>query len=439
MKRLILLLLIAAAPMCAQFGSNATRLRGKPLCASVATPTDAQALVYDASAGCYKAGTAGGGTTPYSCTVTAVSSIACTHSLSTSTPLVACYDGSGNLLGSTGASTSVTSIVGTSSSVATITFSGSTTGTCLISTGGVGAPGAAGSTGATGSAGSTGAAGAGYAATSTTSLATAGSGSKSFTTQSGLAYTVGARIRATSAGTAEWMEGVVTSYATTTLAATMDLNSGTGTHADWNINLAGERGATGATGSAGATGATGPAGPTGSGSGDVLGPATNTDLFVPQWDGANTKTLKNGIAVAQAATANTIAQRNSSGELIAANTVATGKTAMATDTAVQLSQLPASVTLTIASGTSALGTSAISANSCATVVTTSATGTATTDVITWTPNADISGVTGYAVASTDGLIIFPYPSSNNVNFKVCNGTASSITPGAVTLNWAVRR
>ena len=114
-----------------------------------------------------------------------------------------------------------------------------------------------GATGATGAAGSTGATGAGYTATSTTSLATAGTGSKVFTTQAGLAYTVGARIRATSAGAGDWMEGLITAYSSTTLTVTMDLNSGTGTNADWNINLAGELGATGATGSTGSTGATG--------------------------------------------------------------------------------------------------------------------------------------------------------------------------------------
>lgn len=99
----------------------------------------------------------------------------------------------------------------------------------------------------------------------------------------------------------------------------------------------------------------------------------------------------------------------------------------------------ASVPRAIASGTSALGTSSISANSCATVVTTAATGTATTDSIVWTPNADISAVTGYGAASTDGLKVYPYPTANNVNFKVCNGSGSSITPGAVTLNWRVAR
>jgi hypothetical protein len=87
--------------------------------------------------------------------------------------------------------------------------------------------------------------GAGYVATSTTSLATAGSGSKAFATQPSLYYTPGARVRATSAGTGEWMEGVVSSYSGTTLTVGMDLNFGTGTHADWNINLAGQRGAVG--------------------------------------------------------------------------------------------------------------------------------------------------------------------------------------------------
>lgn len=98
-----------------------------------------------------------------------------------------------------------------------------------------------------------GTAGAGYTASSTTSLAT-GTGSKTFTTQAGLAYSVGARIRATSVGTSEYMEGLVTSYSVTTLIATMDLNSGTGTHADWNINLAGNQGSQGPQGVAGPAG-----------------------------------------------------------------------------------------------------------------------------------------------------------------------------------------
>lgn len=101
--------------------------------------------------------------------------------------------------------------------------------------------------------------------------------------------------------------------------------------------------------------------------------------------------------------------------------------------------LTANVTQTIAHGTSALGTGAISSATCATVVTTTATGTATTDVVGWGFNGDPTGVTGYAPVTTGALTIFAYPSSGNVNFKVCNLTTASITPGAITLNWRITR
>ncbi len=96
--------------------------------------------------------------------------------------------------------------------------------------------------------------GPGYAATSTTSVAVASSGSKSFTVQAGLAYSVGARIRVTSTGSAAYMEGVVTSYSGNSLVMSVELSSGAGSHADWTINLAGDRGATGETGSSGSNG-----------------------------------------------------------------------------------------------------------------------------------------------------------------------------------------
>jgi hypothetical protein len=96
------------------------------------------------------------------------------------------------------------------------------------------------------------------------------------------------------------------------------------------------------------------------------------------------------------------------------------------------------MTSTIANGTASLGTDSISANTCATVVTVAASGVATNDVIQFTPNADITGVTGYTPAGT--LSIFPYPTANNVNFKVCNSDqTNAVTPGAVTLNWRVTR
>ncbi len=80
-------------------------------------------------------------------------------------------------------------------------------------------------------------------ATSVTSLATAGSGDKAFTTQAGKPFLVGTRLRATSAATGQWMEGVVKTYVTTTLTITMNAHSGTNTHADWNITITGEPGA----------------------------------------------------------------------------------------------------------------------------------------------------------------------------------------------------
>lgn len=95
-----------------------------------------------------------------------------------------------------------------------------------------------------GPSGVTGTAGAGYRATSVSSVAIAGSGAQSFTTQSGLAYSAGARVRVTdSSNTANWMEGIVTSYSGTMLQFTADLSSGSGTISSWNINLAGEQGA----------------------------------------------------------------------------------------------------------------------------------------------------------------------------------------------------
>jgi hypothetical protein len=103
--------------------------------------------------------------------------------------------------------------------------------------------------------------------------------------------------------------------------------------------------------------------------------------------------------------------------------------------------IPTSATLTqtIASGTAAMGTGAITSGTCATVVTVAATGTATTDVIVYTPNADPTAVTGYAVSASGSLYIWAYPTANNVNFKVCNNTAGSLTPSALTLNWRVTR
>lgn len=91
----------------------------------------------------------------------------------------------------------------------------------------------------------------------------------------------------------------------------------------------------------------------------------------------------------------------------------------------------------VASGTIALGTSAISSGACGTATTAAATGVATTDVIDVGFSGDPTGVTGYAPATMLTLVV--YPTTNTVNVKQCNLTGSSVTPGALTLNWKVRR
>lgn len=101
--------------------------------------------------------------------------------------------------------------------------------------------------------------------------------------------------------------------------------------------------------------------------------------------------------------------------------------------------LPATTTLTVASGAKALLTGAIGSAACTAAQTATATGTLTTDTIAATFNGDPTAVTGYVPLTTGMLTIIPYPTTDTVNFKVCNNTSASITPGAITLNWRVTR
>ena len=98
----------------------------------------------------------------------------------------------------------------------------------------------------------------------------------------------------------------------------------------------------------------------------------------------------------------------------------------------------------VASGTLTLATSAIASGACQAVTAGSinsaaAAGVLTTDTVSFTPNGSIKAVTGYTPGTTGGLAVTAYPTSGYVNFDVCNWSASSITPGAVTLNWKVTR
>ncbi len=90
------------------------------------------------------------------------------------------------------------------------------------------------------------------------------------------------------------------------------------------------------------------------------------------------------------------------------------------------------LTSTIFHGTAIMGTSAIASGACATVVTVTATGVATTDIVSASFNGDPTSVTGFIAPNV--LTEFVYPSANAINIKECNSTASSITPGAHTFN-----
>jgi hypothetical protein len=85
------------------------------------------------------------------------------------------------------------------------------------------------------------------------------------------------------------------------------------------------------------------------------------------------------------------------------------------------------------SNTLALPTGALAGGACSSAVSYAPGGSqvATTSTIIWNPNADPTGVTGYGAG---GLVIWVYPTTGSINAKVCNPTALSITPGALTIN-----
>lgn len=84
-----------------------------------------------------------------------------------------------------------------------------------------------------------------FAGTSTTSQ-TIGVGSLVFTTQAGLAYQVGSRVRiANSAAPANFVDGIVTAYSGTSLTLNSDTVGGSGTFSSWNLSISGNPGING--------------------------------------------------------------------------------------------------------------------------------------------------------------------------------------------------
>ncbi len=154
-----------------------------------------------------------------------------------------------------------------------------------------------------------------------------------------------------------------------------------------------------------------------------------------------TCTKTGGVAFAASATTNTTNASNiTSGNMSIARVGSAGLSASAPLAIAGTGAMTCTGCITsIAAGTSVLGTSAIASGACATTVSTSATGAATTDVLVVTTNGvDIQTVTGYLPNGSD-LTISNWITANTVNTRVCNRTALSITPGAVTLRWMVQR
>lgn len=150
------------------------------------------------------------------------------------------------------------------------------------------------------------------------------------------------------------------------------------------------------------------------------------------------------LGVATATSLNGLTITSSTGTLTVTNgktfTAASSITVSGTDSTVMtFPTVSATIPRMVASGSLALATGAISSATCTIAQSASAVGVVTTDVINPGFNSDPTGVTGYAPMTTGMLTIMPYPSADNVNFKVCNLTSSSITPGARTLNWQVLR
>lgn len=170
------------------------------------------------------------------------------------------------------------------------------------------------------------------------------------------------------------------------------------------------------------------------GSGTVLALATGATLVTPTL-GVATATSINKMAITAPATSSTLAVADGK-TLTASNTLTLAGTDSTTMTFPSVS---ATIPRVVASGAKALATSAISSAACSAAQTDTATGTLTTDAIIVSFNGDPTAVTGYVPLTTGMLTIIPYPTADTVNFKVCNNTSASITPGAITLNWRVVR
>lgn len=153
-------------------------------------------------------------------------------------------------------------------------------------------------------------------------------------------------------------------------------------------------------------------------------------------DALQASPLSQFAATTSAQFAGVISNETGTGLVVLATSPALTTPDLGTPSAIDLSNATG-FPLSLISGTSSLATASISSGACAATVITTATGAATTDAISYNFNSDPTAVTGYAPSTDGGLFVYAWPTTNNVNFSVCNNTASAITPGARTINWSI--
>lgn len=163
--------------------------------------------------------------------------------------------------------------------------------------------------------------------------------------------------------------------------------------------------------------------------------ATSPTLVTPTI-GAATATSVNKVAITAPATSATLTIAN--GKTLTANN---SITIAGTDaTTMTFPSASATITQTIASGQTVIPVTALAGNTCDSSATTAtATGGATTDSVAVTYASDPTGVTGYGGGTAGGITISAWITSNTFNFKRCNQTSSSVTPGALSVNWRITR
>jgi len=152
--------------------------------------------------------------------------------------------------------------------------------------------------------------GASYAAMSTTSLPVQ-TGTATIAPVGGtaaLAYLVGTRIRiASAADITNYLEGRVTAITSTAYTVAVDHIGGSGTHADWNLSLAGDPGAQGLPGPQGPQGNPGPGTPPGGNDGEVITRVSGA----PSWTSPAAFLQANGIPLSRVGTIVTLTDGSS--------------------------------------------------------------------------------------------------------------------------------